>query len=26
VAEDFPEHTIQLDPSPEAFFGSGLSV
>ena|SRR2546425_625239 len=26
VAEDFPEHRIQLDPSPEAFFGSGLSV
>jgi hypothetical protein len=26
VAEDFPEHTIQLDPSPEAFFGSDSSV
>ncbi len=26
VAEDFPGHTIQLDPSPEAFFGSEPSA
>ena len=26
VAEDFPEHTIQLDPSPEGFFGSVSGV
>jgi hypothetical protein len=26
VAEDFPQHTIQLDPSPEAFFASESSV
>ncbi|TMD24450.1 MAG: hypothetical protein E6I99_02610 [Chloroflexi bacterium] len=26
VADDFPEYVIQLDPSPEAFFGSDSSV
>jgi hypothetical protein len=26
VAEDFPEHMIQLDPSPEAFFGGDSGV
>jgi len=26
IGDDFPEHTIQLDPSPEAFFGTASGI